>query len=244
MRGKDYNTGLRGVLFEAQHYERMGAALWLYGWLVLRQTHQQGNIGWVLGGSPVSYREIEEETGFNPRTLERWMHALRRHGYIQTEAAPTGVIVRIMKAKKLPQATRNSADTPRKFAGAAAQIWGANDRNPQRNHQAAARIGSSSLKGSKEKSATPDIHNNFHSKTLTPQQITYETNPRPNLSGLGQNPESQDGATPDFTAAPHFQTQQKFFQEARLRLQLLRAEREEAVRRELAVGGGPEVIRP
>jgi len=64
MRGKDFNAGLRGVLFEVRHYKRMGAAVWLYGWLVLRQTHQTGSLGWVLGGSPVSYREIEEETGF------------------------------------------------------------------------------------------------------------------------------------------------------------------------------------
>lgn len=103
MRGKDFNTGLRGVLFEAQHYKRMGAAVWLYGWLVLRQTHQSGSVGWVLGGSPISYREIEQETGFNRRTLERWMNMLRRHGYIETEAAPAGVIVRLTKAKKFPQ---------------------------------------------------------------------------------------------------------------------------------------------
>jgi hypothetical protein len=68
MRGKDYNTGLRGVLFEATHYERMGAAIWLYGWLVLRQTHEYGGAGYVLGGAPVSYRESEEETGFKKRT--------------------------------------------------------------------------------------------------------------------------------------------------------------------------------
>ena len=61
MRGKDFNTGLRGVLFEARHYERMGAAVWLYGWLVCGQTHQHGDFGCVLGGSPVSYREIEED---------------------------------------------------------------------------------------------------------------------------------------------------------------------------------------
>ncbi len=84
MREKDYNTGLRGVLFEAQHHARMGAAIWLYGWLVLRQTHQTGTTGWVLGGAPISYREIEEETGFNRRTLERWMRLLRKHEYIST----------------------------------------------------------------------------------------------------------------------------------------------------------------
>ena len=66
MRDKNYNTGVRGVLLDVKHYERMGSALWLYSWLVLRQTHQSGAIGWVLGGAPVSYREIEEETGFEP----------------------------------------------------------------------------------------------------------------------------------------------------------------------------------
>lgn len=80
MREKNYNTGLRGVLFEDRHYARMGSAIWLYGWLVLRQTHQSGQLGWVLGGAPISYREIEEETGFMRKTLERWMGRLRRGG--------------------------------------------------------------------------------------------------------------------------------------------------------------------
>jgi len=44
------------------------------------------------------------------------------------------------------------------------------------------------------------------------------------------------------TVAKPYQ-QQNFFVEARLRQQLLRMEREEAVRRELAVGSGPEVER-
>ena len=83
----------------------MGAAVWLYGWLVLRQTRQEAGIGWVLGGKPVSYREIEEETGFERKTLERWMRALRLNGYIETRTAPAGVIVRITKAKKFTRPT-------------------------------------------------------------------------------------------------------------------------------------------
>ena len=121
MREKNFNTGLRGVLFEERHYARMGAAIWLYGWLVLRQTHQTGSTGWVLGGAPVSYREIEGETGFNRRTLERWMSLLRRNEYIETEAAPGGVIVRILKAKKHLQVNR--AVEP-KWRTAGAQICG------------------------------------------------------------------------------------------------------------------------
>jgi DNA-binding transcriptional ArsR family regulator len=100
MREKDFNTGLRGVLFEAGHYARMGSAVWLYGWLVLRQTHQSGGIGYVLGGSPLTYREIEEETGFNRRTLEAWMRTLRREGYIETRQDRGGIVVLILKAKK------------------------------------------------------------------------------------------------------------------------------------------------
>ena len=117
MRAKDFNTGLRGVLFEARHYERMGQAVWLYGWLVLRQTRQEGAMGLVLGGRPVSYREIEEETGFHPRTLERWMRVLRREGYIATQATPGGVVVRITKAKKFPQGHANHRGWPRNSAG-------------------------------------------------------------------------------------------------------------------------------
>src|ERR1700733_5226552 len=45
MRGKDFNTGLRGTLFEAKHYERMSSAVWLYGWLVLRSDATGRNDG-------------------------------------------------------------------------------------------------------------------------------------------------------------------------------------------------------
>jgi hypothetical protein len=241
MRGKDYNAGLRGVLFEARHYERMGAAIWLYGWLVLRQTHQQGEVGWVLGGSPISYREIGEETGFNLRTLERWMQGLRKHGYIETESVPAGVIVRITKAKKFPQGTRKSADPPRKSAGSSPQWRGANHPNPSWNQQNAAGIGSSSIERSKERLNTENFHKDFNSRHDAHKTGQQPTNP--NLSCLGSNPKVEQDAPADFTARPHFQQQQKFLQEARLRLQLLRADREDAVRRELAVGSGPEVDR-
>src|ERR1700691_1523142 len=158
MRGKDFNTGLRGVLFEARHYERMGAAVWLYGWLVLRQTQQHGTVGCVVGGSPVSYREIEEETGFKRRTLECWMRVLRRQGYIETEASPAGVIVRITKAKKFPQGVRRSAGPLHKFAESVRKVAEgytqnrvASHRERVSNQQVADRIGSLSVVGSIER---------------------------------------------------------------------------------------------
>lgn len=113
MRGRNYNTGLRGVLFDSRHYARMGQAVWLFGWLVLRETRERDGIGFVLGGRPVTYREIEEETGFARKSLERWMRVLRRGGYIETTTAPGGVIVRILKAKKFARDAPNSG--PKSF---------------------------------------------------------------------------------------------------------------------------------
>src|SRR5271155_5235841 len=182
MRGKDYNAGLRGVLFEARHYERMGAAIWLFGWLVLRQTHQQGDIGWVLGGAPISYREIEEETGFNVRTLERWMRSLRRHGYIQTQAVPAGIIVRITKAKKFPQGSLRFADGIRRIAGGSAQKCVASACYPVQNQYAAGRIGSSSIARSPERTTTAGFHRDFHKNVRNQAPESETTNSK--LSGL------------------------------------------------------------
>jgi len=146
MRGKDFNAGLRGALFEAKHYERMGAAIWLYGWLILRQTRQEGATGWVLGGKPIAYREINEETGFEPRTLERWMRVLRRGGYIETTTAPTGVVVRITKAKKFGPAAlaraRSIVEGARKNAYGGTQIRGTEITQAAERFEVAGGIGS------------------------------------------------------------------------------------------------------
>ncbi|GEM_PF-1583605 len=286
MRGKDFNTGLRGVLFEARHYERMGSAVWLYAWLVLRQTHQTGSIGWVLGGSPVSYKEIEEETGFNARTLERWMSTLRRHGYIETELAVGGLIIRITKAKKHSQSARNSAEArkaeelrqaacgirklaggPRNFAEGCPRNCGGIRRKASENTQLSAAICSSSVEESlkgyigdtsqREAGAfasAPESAFENHKQSQS-QQLPELQNLKTSCSGESQNqPLTQPRnarrdpfAGPGRTPGVRVQAPQKPWisrDDVRLQLELLRAEREEAVRRELYVGRGPEIRRP
>jgi hypothetical protein len=243
MRGKDFNTGLRGVLFEAQHYQRMGAAVWLYGWLVLRQTHQSGSVGWVLGGSPISYREIEEETGFNRRTLERWMNMLRRHGYIETETAPAGIVVRITKAKKFPQGGRNPAERVRKVAEGSPQNSGATPSQCPSNQNIADGIGSSFIARSQERTESPSPQADFHNQTKNQVQ-NPEENLNPKSSWLTQKqdqPRQRPTSTPNPPAQPELSVRETYLLISRLRQQLLRAQRDEAVRRELAVGTGPEV---
>jgi len=264
MRGKDFNTGLRGVLFEARHYERMGSAVWLYAWLVLRQTHQTGETGWVLGGAPVSYREIEEETGFNVRTLERWMSTLRRCGYVHTEAVMGGLIVRISKAKKHSRAgnfaeagnverLRRASARLRKFAGAARNCAEGDTRNCvagraelSENTQLPLRISSSSVEEFIETKTNPDrvhILNAFQKQAQ---------NLNPSCSGERQNQKQNDPARAvrNLFAGPGRMPGVRVQEprvswlaiaEARLQQERTRAERDDAVRRELFVGAGPEV---
>ena len=229
MREKNFNTGLRGVLFEARHYERMGPALWLYGWLVLRQTHQSGSDGWVLGGASISYREIEEETGFERKTIERWMRTLRTHGYIETQATQRGVVVCIKKAKKFAQPTLKNAVGGRKFAGRAPQFCGRAGVKSPSNQASGAGISSSSVGRLNDKELLAAIC------TAVQKQLQ---NKNENPSGLG---ERENQPINPFQSWPHDQPQHHYM--SRERQRLLRAERDEEVRRELAVGTGPEVRR-
>jgi hypothetical protein len=252
MRGKDFNTGLRGVLFEARHYERMGPALWLYGWLVLRQTHQTGSTGWVLGGAPISYKEIEEETGFNARTLERWMSTLRREGYIDTESVMGGLIVSITKAKKHaprnfagpPEALRKAAEgigklarAPRSSAEEYPQNCGAQRHHLIENTRVQTPICSSSIEESIENHKRRNEIQN-----LTPSSLGERRNQTP---GGVQDKHRDQFSEPGRTPRAVVQSPQQpwlALAEIRLQLELLRAEREESVRRELYVGRGPEIV--
>lgn len=253
MRGKDFNIGLRGGLIDRRHYERMGSAIWLYAWLILRQTHQQDETGWVLGGSAVTYREIEEETGFNPRTLERWMRTLRCQGYIETQAVAAGVVVRVTRAKKstrFPQGLRKSAERLRDVADGGTQPGPVDAANHFLKHEVASGIGRSSVEGMIEKNENQVFHRDFHrpqknfasTPQSTPNPLPYEGN---------QSEQSGTAAAAPGSPVPRASTAQsqdrrdweqlKYLVEARR--QLLRAERDEETRRELAVGKGPEVRR-
>jgi hypothetical protein len=227
MRDKNFNTGVRGVLLDAGHYERMGSAIWLYSWLVLRQTHQSGSIGWVLGGSPVSYREIE------------------------TTAAPTGVVVRITKAKKYSQTTRRIAERLRQVAATPTPNCVATDPQNVQIQQFPARMVSSSIERIKDKEKQGEIHRHLHREIHKPS-VFLEENP----SGL-EEATSQASADRDGDAileAERYEQleeirsrvggmREHYSYNAREFLELVRAKRDEAVRRELRVGTGPEVRR-
>jgi DNA-binding transcriptional regulator YhcF (GntR family) len=238
MREKDFSTGLRGVLFEAKHHARMGSAVWLYGWLVLRQTHQSGDTGWVLGGAPVTYREIEAETGFNPRTLERWLRDLRRAGYIETTTMQQGISIRITKAKKFPQGVSKSAERVRKNAGGSTQGCGANTEQPFMHEEFTARMNSLSIVRMKEIEAQRQSCGNLIERQESNANRNLDQTPsesqKHNPSGSEQSRNQKHHPVQERKQKQN-QNRQSLW-ELRLRQQLLRAERDEEVRRELAVG--------
>lgn len=256
MREKNFHCGLRGVLFEARHYARMGSAVWLYGWLVLRQTHQTGEVGWVLGGAPVSYREIEEETGFNRRTLERWMCALRREGYIETEPTPGGVVVRITKAKKYAQPGRAFAEGGRKYAWGRPRNRGADAGEDVQNAKDAGGISSELVGREKEnikpsglvekKIQNPGKAGNGCGEAQRENQKTAAPNPfhGGKNSGVTNNfaGEETNAARPGEKKNP-WQKREAYSPSGGSSWAEARVLREEAVRRELGVGAGPEVTR-
>jgi hypothetical protein len=257
LRENNYNTGLRGVLFDAEHYARMGPAVWLYGWLILRQTHQTGTIGWVLGGAPIHYREIEGETGFNRRTLERWMQMLRRQKYIETEVVESGIRIRILKAKKHLQrnveanGVRGNAGGVRRVAGTVTRNCVASGGERYMGQRSTAGIGSSSVVRIKEK-AESEMCGAVEREEKTEQNKNLQDSWSDQKLNQNQPNQDQQNQTRELQIRPldhrpsHRENerpsvQQNFSWDLRERMRMIRAERDDAVRRELQVGSGPEV---
>jgi hypothetical protein len=115
-----------------------------------------------------------------------------------------------MKAKKFAQPPRNAAEAVRKLAGRAPQNCPGNSRKPLPVVQDAKRIGSSSIVRIKE-----------------------------NPAGLDKNENPQQNLQQDQNLHRQQHEQKTRLQESRMTYNILRLEREENLRRELAVGAGP-----
>lgn len=92
-----FPTGIIGALIDEKHYQAMGDALWLFAYLVHRQTKPNGL---VLGGKPITDEEIGVETRIPIKTIRRMRSILRDYPYIETIRTPRGLRYRILKPKK------------------------------------------------------------------------------------------------------------------------------------------------
>lgn len=78
-RGKAYFSS---GLWTAEHEERMGNAIWLFGWLVDRQTKRSGL---VLGGKELNIETIAHYSRYPARSVRRWLAALKAEGYVNVK---------------------------------------------------------------------------------------------------------------------------------------------------------------
>lgn len=68
-------------LFDAKHCEQMGAALWLYGWIVARAHIAQAN-----GLIAYNHLTAANDLGKSERTVRLWFQTLQQNGYVETRA--------------------------------------------------------------------------------------------------------------------------------------------------------------
>ena len=88
---------------EKAHRKRMGDAVWLFMWLVNKQTKPDGT---VLGGRPIKCFEIGAGLGYHRVTVLRHIRTLEA-GYIAVKRTPYGLVIRILHQKKFPQPVQN-----------------------------------------------------------------------------------------------------------------------------------------
>ena len=94
--GKSFVIGLVNGILDGKHVERIGPALWLYCWLIDKQTKKDGR---VLGGRPITSQEIMKDLGVTQDRIVDWTKRLE--GYVETKRTPRGLIFTVKNPKKV-----------------------------------------------------------------------------------------------------------------------------------------------
>lgn len=247
MRGKQLNSGIRGGLWEEQHFQGMGPAIWLFGWLIHRQTRERNGVGLVLAGSPLTYQMISQDTGIAERTLKRWMARLGRAGYVQvTHTAHKRMVIHIAKAKKFgpqqlgfPQKQLGFPQAPFFAPNSKGPVWALDipSKGPTVAQKNAAQLATSSAKAeSCTQAQTPHREFKPERKENTKQHVVYSGAALKSLQNGNTLPKTSQAdsrrvSTPQLDSYSAHQWPDR------------RALREMELRAELRVGTGPEIRR-
>ena len=94
----DYPIGLKNGILETKHFEVIGNSIWLYMWLIDRQTKLSNK---VLNGKPITYLMFKDSIHcIDRKTYFRWLRILEEGNYIVRERRSKGYIITIQKSKK------------------------------------------------------------------------------------------------------------------------------------------------
>ena len=104
MKGKRFFIPVSCGIFDRQHIQGIGEALWLFLWLINRTTSEVdcpgGRLGIVLYGNSVTSRTIATELCCTSRTVRRHLQQLLDGDYIDLEKTASGQIIRVKKSMK------------------------------------------------------------------------------------------------------------------------------------------------
>ena len=81
----------------------MRQAVWLYLYFLVVANWRHGTLFRKLS-------TIAAETGFNPRTVQRWLRALRRAGYIVTRSNGRSLLISITKWRPISKRAIGKTD--------------------------------------------------------------------------------------------------------------------------------------
>jgi DNA-binding transcriptional ArsR family regulator len=85
---RTYIIPLSNGILARHHRENIGAAIWLFLWMIDKSTKERpaqdgdGLEGLVLGGKPITVSYIAEQTGESQRSVHFHLACLKDHGYI------------------------------------------------------------------------------------------------------------------------------------------------------------------
>ena len=86
----------RGLVVDegAKHYRAMGAALWLYLYLIIHADPKSGTLG-------RKYKTVARDMGLKPRTVRAWLSKLRGGGYVSVRSSGRSLVIHINRWKSL-----------------------------------------------------------------------------------------------------------------------------------------------
>lgn len=97
---KDWWTPLRvGLFTDKKHRERMGQAIWLYGYLHLYADRQTGELS-------RNCKTIATEIGASVKSVQRWIRLLEEENYIQLRRLQYGFSIQIEKFRPISKKKR------------------------------------------------------------------------------------------------------------------------------------------
>ena len=86
----------RGLVVDpgAQHYQKLGKAIWLYLYLLIHADRRTGRL-------MRRYETIATEMGIPARTVRQWMATLHQYGYLTRRSTGRALVIHITKWKPI-----------------------------------------------------------------------------------------------------------------------------------------------